>query len=188
MITAIQIRKGKLIKLNGEPYKVIAFEHITPGKGQALVQTKLRNLITGLATEKRFRPDDRIEEAVVDLIEAEYLYEADGYYHFMNTETFDDLQIRSDVIEEAIPFLIPNIRVKIQVFEGRSIGIELPKSVDLKVVETQPYLKDATAQAQLKPAKLETGFVCRVPPYIEVGDRIRVDTRDGSFIERVKEA
>lgn len=186
MITAIQIRRGRLIKIDGEPYRVIDFEHITPGKGQAIVQTKLRNLKTGLSTERRFRPDDKIEEAIVDLVEAEYLYEADGFYHFMNTKTFDDIMMKSEVIEAKIPFLVPNCRVKVEFFEGQSIGIELPKHVELEVVETQPYIKDATAQAQLKPAKLETGLVCRVPPYINVGDRIRIDTRDGSFIERIK--
>ena len=185
MISAIQIRKGKLIKLDGEPYRVLSFDHITPGKGQALIQTKLRNLITGLSTEKRFKPDEKLEEAVVDLIEAEYLYEADGFYHFMNSETFDDIQIKKEVIEDLIPYLIPNIKVKIDFFEGRSIGIELPKMVELEVVETQPYMKDATAQAQLKPAKLESGLTCRVPSYIQIGDRVRIDTRDGSFIERV---
>lgn len=185
MISAIQIRKGKLIRLNGEPYRVLSFDHITPGKGQALIQTKLRNLITGISTEQRFKPDDKIEEAIVDQVDAEYLYEADGFYHFMNSETFEDIEIRKGIIEEAVPFLLPNIKVRIDFYEGKSIGLELPKIVELSVVETQPVIKDATAQAQLKPAKLETGLVCRVPSYIETGNRIKVNTRDGSFIERV---
>lgn len=185
MISAIQIRKGKLIKLDGDPYRVLSFDHITPGKGQALIQTRLRNLLTGTSTERRFKPNEKIEEAVVDLIDAEYLYETDGFYHFMNSETFDDIQIRKEIIEDAISYLIPNIKVRIDFFEEKSIGIELPKTVDLEVVETQPFVRDATAQAQLKPAKLETGLICRVPPYIVIGNHIKVDTRDGSFIERV---
>ena len=150
------------------------------------MQTKLRNLRQGTQTEVRFRSEDDVERVTVEQHPMEYLYEADGLYHFMNTETYDQTSFSRDDLEDAVNYLIPNTRLSVDVYDGTPLGVSLPKTVDLTVTETQPGLKGATATNQLKPATLETGLVVQVPPFIDVGEVIRVSTDTGEYVSRAK--
>jgi len=186
MIQATQIKRGMTIKHNNELYRVFAFQHITPGNWRGMVQTKLKSLKTGSIIEHRFRSEDRIEQAYLELHEMEYLY-ADGTdYHFMNTETFEQVHLSADMLEGAIPFLVANIKIQVEYYNGKPIGVELPASVELKVVSTEPALRGATVSNVNKPATLETGLVIQVPPFVNEGEIIRVDTSEGKYVERVK--
>ncbi|MGQ9665511.1 MAG: elongation factor P [bacterium] len=184
MIQVTQIKKGMLIKIDNEPYVVLSVTHVTPGNWRGMVVCKMRNLTSGISKEIRFRSTERVEEADVEEIEMEYIYFADGKYYFMNLENYEQIPLGEDLLGENAKLLTPNIRVKVEYFEGKPFGIILPKTVTLKVVETQAYIKDATAQAQTKPAMLEGGYKCQVPPFIEVGDLIKIDTETGEYLER----
>jgi elongation factor P len=185
MIQATHIRKGMLIKIDGIPHIVQNVTHLTPGNKRAMVICGLRNLQTGLSTETRYRSSDRVEEAEIDEVEMEYIYSADSNYYFMNTATYEQIPLDRELIGDAVKFLQPNTRVTVEFFEGKPFGIILPKFITLKVKETQPYLKDATAQSQSKPATLEGGHVCQVPPFVGVGDVIKVNTETGEYVERM---
>lgn len=185
MIQATQIRKGMLVKLDEVPHIVLSVTHITPGNKRGMIICGLRNLKTGLSKEKRFRSGDRIEEAEFEQVAMEYIYSSDGDFYFMNSENFEQLALGPDIIGDAAKFLTPNIRVDVEFYEGKPFGVILPKYVNLKILETQAYMKDATAQAQSKPAKLEGGHVCQVPPFVAVGDVIKVNTENGEYVERV---
>ena len=185
-IPATQMRPGMIIKHNNDLHSVFSVEHRTPGNLRAFIQAKLRNLRTGAMYEHRFRSADAIEKVVVDETVMEYLYNDGDDYYFMNTESFEQVSIAKDVLGDTVDYLIPNLQLKVEFYEGRPIGIELPAAVDLEVVETEPGLKSATASSVMKPAKLETGLVVQVPPFINQGERIRVDTAEGAYLERVK--
>lgn len=184
MIQATQMRRGMLIKIDGIPHVVLSVTHLTPGNKRAMVICGLRNLQTGLSTETRYRSNDRVEEAEIDEVEMEYIYSADTNYYFMNTENYEQTPLDRELVGDAVKFLQPNTRVKVEFFENKPFGIILPKFVVLKVKETQPHLKDATAQAQSKPATLEGGHVCQVPPFVVVGDMVKVNTETGEYVER----
>lgn len=184
MINATQIRKGMLIKMDDVPFIVLKVSHVTPGKGKAFVQCVLRSLQSGLSKEVRFRSSDRVQETELELVEMEYIYNADNLFYFMDLETYEQIPLDVDLIKDAIKFLQSNIRVKVEFYEGKPFGIILPKQITLKVVETQAYIKEATAQAQSKPARLEGGHTCQVPPFVEVGDMIKVNTGTGEYVER----
>lgn len=186
MISATQIKRGMTIKLNGELYRVFSFQHITPGNWRGMVQTKLKSLRSGSIIEHRFRSEDRIDQAYLETHEVEYLYSDGSNYYFMNVENFEQFHLPSDLLEEAIPYLTPNINLKVEFYEGKIIGIELPPSVELKVTQTEPALRGATVSNVNKPATLETGLVIQVPPFINEGELIRVDTSEGKYLERVK--
>ncbi len=186
MISATQIKRGMTIKLNGELYRVFSFQHITPGNWRGMVQTKLKSLRSGSIIEHRFRSEDRIDQAYLETHEVEYLYSDGSNYYFMNVENFEQFHLPSDLLEEAIPYLTPNINLKVEFYEGKIIGIELPPSVELKVTQTEPSLRGATVSNVNKPATLETGLVIQVPPFINEGELIRVDTSEGKYLERVK--
>lgn len=186
MIAATQIKRGMTIKHNGELYRVFAFQHITPGNWRGMVQTKLKSLKTGSIIEHRFRSEDKVEQAYLETHEMEYLYTDGTDYYFMNTETFEQIHLPKELLGDAIRYLISNIRLQVEFYEGRSIGVELPGSVDLKVVSTEPSLRGATVSNVNKPATLETGLVIQVPPFINEGELIRVDTSEGKYLERVK--
>ena len=186
MIDATQIRKGMLIIFNGQLYRVMEMQLITPGRWKAMVQTKLRNVREGSQTEHRFRSEERLEQAHLEEIEMEFLYEQGGEYFFMNLETFETVKLEAEAIGDGVGYLLANVVITVQLFEGKPIGVLLPNSVDLKVVATEPSLKDATRSAVNKPATMETGIVISVPQFIKEGDVIRVDTRDGKYVERVK--
>jgi len=185
MIQATQIRRGMLVKIGDDPHVVLNVTHITPGNKRGMIICNLRNLQTGLSTEARFRSSDRVEEAEIEQIEMEYIYFADDRYYFMNLETYEQLALGAEILGDGVKFLKPNIRVGVEFYEGKPFGIILPKYVNLKVLETQAYMKDATAQAQSKPAKLEGGHVCQVPPFVVAGDVIKVNTETGQYVERV---
>ncbi len=186
MIAATQIKKGMTIKLNNELYRVFAFQHITPGNWRGMVQTKLKSIKTGSIIEHRFRSEDRVEQAYLEMHEMEYLYSDGSDYHFMNTESFEQFHLPADFLEDAISYLIPNIKLQVEFYEGKPIGVELPASVELRVVSTEPALRGATVSNVNKPATLETGLVIQVPPFVNEGELIRVDTTEGKYLERVK--
>lgn len=185
MIQATQIRRGILVKIDNVPHAVLSVMHITPGNKRGLIQCNLRNLLTGLSTEMRFRSSDRLEEADIEPVEMEYIYTADDLFYFMNVETYEQIAIGADLIGDDAKFLYTNIKVTVEFFEGKPFGILLPKYVALQVVDTQPYMKDATAQAQSKPAALEGGHKCQVPPFVEIGDTVKINSETGEYVERV---
>ncbi len=185
MIQATQLKKGMCIKHENDLYRIVTTQHITPGNWRGMVQTKIRNLKTGAISEHRFRSEDRVERAILDEAEMEYLYQDGDMYHFMNNETFEQVGLSSEVLGEAVDYLIPNIKLAIEFYEGRPVGIDLPITVEMKVVETEPGIKGASVSNVGKPAKMETGLVVQVPAFINEGDLIRIDTATGSYIERV---
>lgn len=186
MISATQIKRGMAIKLNGELYRVFSFQHITPGNWRGMVQTKLKSLKSGSIIEHRFRSEDRVEQAYLETHEVEFLYSDGSDCYFMNTESFEQFHLSSDWLEDAIPYMTPNIKLKIEYCEGKPIGVELPASVELRVTSTEPGLRGATVSNVNKPATLETGLVIQVPPFVNEGELIRVDTSEGKYQERVK--
>src|SRR5205807_3871248 len=183
-IPATQMRPGMIIKHNNDLHAVFSVEHRTPGNLRAFIQAKLRNLRTGAMFEHRFRSADAIDRINVDEVAMEYLY-ADGTdYYFMNTENFEQLHLTRDTLGDAVDYLIPNLQIKVEFYDGKAVGVELPQTVDLTVVETEPGLKSATASSVTKPAKTETGLVVQVPPFINEGEVIRVDTAEGAYLSR----
>ncbi len=183
---ATLIRKGQLVRIDGTIYRVLNMDHVTPGKGRAHIQTKLRNIQLGTQTEMRFRSDEDVEKIALESKQMQYLYKDQQGYHFMDTATYDQVALSEEVLAEATSFLIADAVIELQWFEGKPVAVELPPVVDLKVVETPPAVKDATASAQRKPATLETGLVVQVPAFIEEGEMIRVSTIDATYAERVK--
>lgn len=173
-----------VIRVDGELFRVHDFQHVTPGKGQAIMQTRLRNLRSGSMVDRRFRSQESVERVHLDSREVEYLYREGDSYVFMDSNTYEQTGLRADVIEEALPYLMPNLVLKIDFFEGAPVGLELPVTVDLEVTETEPALKGATASASTKPATLITGLVVQVPPFVNIGDRVRVDTETGEYLTR----
>lgn len=186
MIAATQLRVGVSILYNGEPYRVTSVQHITPGNWRGMVQTKMKNLKTGSAVENRFRSEDKLEKAHLEQHEMEYLYNSGADYFFMNTETYEQVSLSAEELGDNVYYLIPNIRFMVDFYEGKPVGIEPPNVVELKVVDTAPNLKSATVTNTLKPATLETGLVVNVPAFIDVGEKIRVDTTEGKYLERAK--
>ena len=186
MIAATQLRPGVVIKHEGDLFAVFSVFHRTPGNLRAFVQAKLRNLRSGAMIEHRFRSEDRIEQANLDEHVMEYLYSDGEDYHFMNTETFEQIHLTKEILGDTANYLTPNGQIKVEFYEGNPVGIELPASVDLTVVETEPGLKSASVSNVTKQAKLETGLVVQVPAFIEAGEKIRVDTTEGKYLERAK--
>lgn len=186
MINATQLRPGMIIIYEGDLYRVASVKHLTPGNKRGFVQTKLKNLRTGLGTENKFRSEDRVEKATLETRSMQYLY-GDGDLHtFMDTQSYEQIPLGVGEIGDLLSFLMPNQVVLIEFFEGKPVGISPPSSVDLEVVATEPNLRGATASASYKPAKLETGITIQVPPFVQVGDRVRVDPSEGKYLERVK--
>jgi len=186
MINATQLRPGMIIIYEGDLYRVSAVHHLTPGNKRGFMQTKMKNLRTGLGTERKFRSEDRLEQATLETRMMQYLYNEGDLYTFMDTENYEQISLVAEEIGELLHYLLPNQVVEIEFFEGKPVGISPPSTVDLEVVDTEPSLKGATASASYKPARLETGVMIQVPPFIQVGDRVRVDPSDGSYLERIK--
>jgi elongation factor P len=185
-LKATQLRKGMIIEFNNDLYQLTDVFHNTPGKGQASIQTKMKNIRTGVKAENRFRSDETAEKASLESKEMEYLYQDGDDFYFMDITTYDQLALRSDVMGDAELFLLPNSRVVVNFYQKNPIGIEMPGSVDLKVTETEPKLKTATVTSSYKPAIVETGLKVQVPPFISEGEVIRIDTNDGKYLERAK--
>ena len=181
---ATNIRKGQVVQVDKKLYRVLAMDHVTPGKGRAHVQTKLRSLLDGTQTERRFRSDENVEKAFLESREMQYLYNDQDGYHFMNTETYDQVCLSAELLGEAVKYIVPDSTISMQWHESRPIGIELPPTVTLKVIETPPGVRDATASAQKKPATMETGLVVQVPSFIENDEVLKISTEDGSYMER----
>jgi len=186
LIPATQLRVGMLINYQNDLYRIMAVTHVTPGNWRGMVQTKMRSVRSGTQTENRFRSEDKVDRVTLEQHEMEFLYESDGQYHFMNTENYEQIALDQDLLGDAVKYLIPNARIQIEFHEGRPMGVSLPKTVDLKIVETAPGLKSATVTNVLKPAKTETGLVVGVPNFINEGDVIRVDTETGEYLSRAK--
>ncbi len=187
MINATQLRKGMVIKIGDDIYKIFDTTHVTPGKGQALMQTKLRKLSDGTLHDHRFRSKDKIERVYLEEIEMEYLYQDGDHYVFMNTETYDQKRLSEEALGDALNYLVPNVVFTIEMHEGEPVGVTPPLTIELRVIKTDPYLKGATQSASSKPAALETGITLNVPQFIKEGDIIRIDTRDEKYLERAKE-
>jgi len=180
------LRAGMIIKHEGDLYAVYSVDHRTPGNKRAAMQTKMRNLRTGSMIDYRFRAEDSLEKVTVDEIEFEYLYSDGEGHHFMNTENYEQLALQNDIVGDGKDYLIANTPVKIEYYDGKPIGVLLPDTIDLTVVETEPSIQKATASSVMKPAKLETGLVINVPPFVGTGDKVKVDTSEGRYMQRVQ--
>jgi elongation factor P len=186
MVKATQLRPGMVIQHEGDLYTVFSVEHRTPGNKRCSMQTKMRSLRTGAIVDHRFRAEDSIERAILDEIEYEYLYADGDTRHFMNADTCEQIGLTREVLGEAVEYLVPGMRLKLEFFEGKPMGVTLPDTVDLTVVETEPGIQKATASSVMKPAKLETGLVIQVPPFINAGDKVRVDTSEARYVQRAQ--
>ena len=185
-LSANDIRKGMVILFEGTPCKVMEFRHHTPGNLRAMVQSRLRNLITGSSFEHRFRANDTIERAMLEQHEMEYLYSDGSHHHFMNSENYEQVSLTEDELGDAAQWLMAGVQLQVEFYEGTPIGIELPSSLELTVTETDPILKSATVSNSNKPATLENGVTITVPPFITEGEKIRVNPTESKYIERVK--
>jgi len=185
MINATQVKVGMVIVYEGQLYKVMRVDHVTPGKGNAFIRTTLRNLKLGNQAEARFASQEKVEKAHLELREMEYLYNDGESYYFMDTENYEQLHLSAEMLGDGVNYLLANTKIQVDMYEGNPVGIELPKNINLKVVEADPSVKRATASAQFKNAKLETGVTIRVPSFVEAGDVIKVDTETGKYVERV---
>ena len=173
-----------LVKMNATLYRVLEFNHVTPGKGRAFVQTRMRNVVAGTQIDHKFASGDYVERAMLDTRKMQYLY-ADGEgHHFMDTESYEQVHLGGGTLGDAVNYLLPDSTITVEFFEDSPVGIELPLTVDLAVEETAPAIKGATASAQLKPARLETGLVVQVPPFVSNGDKVRVNTGTGEYLSR----
>ncbi|OLD67303.1 MAG: elongation factor P [Acidobacteria bacterium] len=186
MIQATQLRAGMAILHEGNLCRILSVQHITPGNWRGMVQAKLRNLKSGNSFEYRFRSEDRVEKADLEEHEMEFLYAAGDDFHFMNTDSYEQVAITREDLGQAVDYLVPNTKVLVEFYEHRPVGVELPVTVDLRVAETQPGMKGATASNSGKPAVLETGLQVMVPQFVNVGDVVRIDTAEGKYLERAK--
>lgn len=185
MYSTTDFRKGLRIEFQGEPYIIVDFQHVKPGKGGAFVRTRLKNLMTGLVREETFRSGEKVGVPDFEEREMQYLYRDARQYCFMDTSTYEQFFLSENQLGESRVFLQEQIEIKVVFFRGKLIGVELPNFVDLRVLETEPGVKGDTASGATKPAKLETGAMVQVPLFVQEGEVIRVDTRTGDYIERV---
>jgi len=184
---ASQMQKGQTVKIDGKLYAIVDYQHVKLGKGGAVYQTKLKSLTDGSIQNVRLRSEETIEEAYLDKRTYEYLYSSGSEHVLMDTATYDQISLDDDAFGDGAKFIKPNAQIEVSMYEGRPIIVTLPNTVELEVTETAPEIKGATATSQNKPATLETGLVVQVPPFIKVGDILRIDTRSGEYITRVKE-
>ena len=183
---ATQIRRGMVLVFEGQPCRVIEFRHHTPGNLRAMVQAKLKNIRTGASFEHRFRAADAVEKADMETHELEFLYQGGDTYHFMNTENFDQLEMDEEALGDSAQWMQPGMKILAEYYDGRPIGIELPNTLTLEVVETAPVMKTATKTASTKPAKLENGVTVNVPEFISTGEKIRVNPATAEYLDRAK--
>jgi len=173
-----------VVKFNNELYSIFKMEHRTPGNLRGFVQVKMRKLSSGTMIEHRFSSEDRVEKASLEEHEMEYLYDDGEYFYFMNTENYEQMHLTKELLGDATDYLIPQLKVTVEFYEGKPISVDLPATVDMTVVETEPGLKGATVSNVTKPAKMETGLIVQVPPFITEGEKIRVNTSEGTYQER----
>ncbi|HEV8159412.1 MAG: elongation factor P [Acidobacteria bacterium] len=184
--SANDIRKGMVILFEGTPCKVMEFRHHTPGNLRAMVQTRLRNLLTGSSFEHRFRSNDTLDRVVLEQHDMEYLYSDGSHHHFMNTENYEQISLTEDELGDAVQWLMPGLKIQVEFYNGTPIGVQLPASMELTITDTEPVMKGATASNSNKPATLENGVTLYVPPFMTVGERIRVNPSESKYMERVK--
>ncbi len=185
MIVATQLKVGMIVMHNGKPHRVTSVLHVTPGNWRGMVQTRLVNIETGSNTEHRFRSEDKLDRAAMEQHQLQFSYRAGDEFNFMNTESYEMVALSAEVLGEAVGYLTEGMVIEAQYFEGRVVGVEVPMFVELWVKETTPNIKGAAVQNTSKPAVLETGLEIKVPPYVEIGNRVKIDTRTGQFVERV---
>ena len=183
-IQATRLKKGNLIVLDGELYRILELQHVTPGNLRGFVRVKLRNIRNGTLQDQRLRSEDVIQRASLDEVEMQYMYSDSAGHHFMDTSTYDQITLSDEVLGDLIGYLVPESTIKVEFYGAEPVGIELPLTVVMKVMETEPAIKGASVSNVGKPAKMETGLVVQVPPFINEGDVIRIDTSTGSYIER----
>jgi elongation factor P len=186
MVSASDFRNGVTFEMDGQVMQIIEFQHVKPGKGAAFVRTKLRNVITGSVVERTFNPTDKFPPAYVERKEMQYLYNDGNLYYFMDTESYEQIPINSDILGDDFRFVKENTNCKILSFKGNAFGIEVPLFVELEVTETEPGVRGDTATNSTKPATLETGATIKVPLFVNNGDVIKIDTRTGEYLERAK--
>ena len=185
MIFAGDFRNGTTFEMDSQVYRVVEFQHVKPGKGAAFVRTKLKNVIVGTTMEKTFNPSEKVEEVSITTSEMQYLYNDGETYTFMDNNTYEQVELNKDAIEDILPYLLDNMNVKVLSYKGNIFGVEPPTFVELEVTYTEPGIKGATATGSTKPATVETGASFQVPLFVEIGDKIRIDTRTGEDMERV---
>jgi elongation factor P len=185
VIAATQIKAGMVIVHDGKPCRVSNVLHVTPGNWRGMVHAKMVNIITGSQVEHRFRSEDKVERADLEHHPLQYLYRSGDEFTFMNTENYEMLNVTSESLGDAVNYLVDGMMIEMSYYEGRPVAVDLPMFVELEIVETDPVLKGATISSSPKQAKLNTGLTVKVPQHMSIGDRVKIDTRDGSFVERV---
>ncbi len=183
-IQATRLKKGMLVKVGADLFRILELQHVTPGNLRGFVRVKFRNIRNGSLSDQKLRSEDMLERAVLDEREMQYLYKDGDSFHFMDTGSYEQLHIASEALGDSVNYLVPEALIKVEFYGSEPVGIELPQTVDLKVEDTAPGIKGATASAQVKPATLETGLVVQVPPFVNTGDVIRVNTETGEYLSR----
>lgn len=187
MYNASDLRKGLKIEIDGDPYIVVDFQFVKPGKGQALYRTKMRNMVSGNMFERTYRSNDKFKKAPLEERTMQYLYSQGDEYHFMDNQNYEQLAITKDHLGENINFMIDNMDVQVLMFHGQPLDVTLPISVNLRVIKADPWVKGDTSGSDTKPVTLETGYELQVPPFVNEGDLLQIDTRTGEYMTRVKE-
>jgi elongation factor P len=183
-IQATRLKKGMLVRIGEDLFRVLDLQHVTPGNLRGFVRVKFRNIRTGTLSDQKLRSEDSMDRAILDEREMQYLYKDGDSFHFMDTTTFEQLHIPAEALGDSINYIIPDSLIRVEFYGAEPVGIELPPTVDLKVEDTVPGIKGATASAQVKPARLETGLVVQVPPFVNTGDMVRVSTETGEYLSR----
>lgn len=184
-IPATRLKRGMLIKMGPDLFRVLELQHVTPGNLRGFVRAKFRNIRNGSLADQKLRSEDTLDRAILDEREMQYLYKDGDSFHFMDTSSYEQLHIDAEALGDSVNYIIPDALIKVEFYGEEPVGIELPPAVDLKVEDTAPGIKGATASAQVKPARLETGLVVQVPPFVNPGDKIRVSTETGEYLSRV---
>ena len=185
MVSAGEFKNGLTVEIEGNVYQILEFQHVKPGKGAAFVRTKLKNIMTGAVVERTFRPTEKFEKAIIERKDMQYLYSDGELYNFMDVETFDQIALDKDTIGDALKFVKENEMVKICSYKGEVFQVEPPLFVELEITETEPGFKGDTAQGATKPATVETGATVNVPLFVNIGDKLKIDTRTGEYLSRV---
>jgi elongation factor P len=183
-IQATRLKKGNLIKMDQDLYRILELQHVTPGNLRGFVRVKMRNIRSGVLADNRFRSEDVVERATLDEREMQYLYQDGDDFYFMDTSNYEQVHMSSEALGESVNYLKSEMKIKVEFYDVEPVGIELPVTVDLKVTDTSPGIKGATASNQVKPATLETGLVVQVPPFVNNGDMVRVSTESGEYLSR----
>jgi elongation factor P len=184
-IQATRLKRGMLIKLENDLFRVLDLQHFTPGNKRGFVQAKMRNIRTGVQADNKFRAEEDVERAILDERQMQYLYREGDSFHFMDTTTYDQIHIDAEVLGDNANYIVPEATIMVEFYGESPVGIELPVTVELKVIDTVPGINRATASAQVKPATLETGLIVQVPPFVSIGDVLRISTESGEYLKMV---